>query len=235
MYGAQGGKACLQWYKTNIPTDADSESTQKNKTQKKRQHSDKPFILALCTPLMAHAHKKVCQASETVFCDATALLGRFNISLIILSTSHVASGIPLGVILTSDAREVTLSQAFEMLRSVLPPTAFFGSDPNVGPQVIMTNDDAVERAALAVSLPAAKLLLCTFYFLQRQWTWLWKGQNKVNIDDRKVLILKIKAQVYAETNEKLQLLHQTLQSCVVALRYPHLLEHMKAQREKRHQ
>ena len=68
-----------------------------------------------------------------------------------LSTSHVASGIPLAVILTSDAREVTQSQAFEMLKSVLPPTAFFGKGPNVGPNVFMKDDDAAEHAALAVS------------------------------------------------------------------------------------
>ena len=86
---------------------------------------------------MVRVHTTVVQCEELMFCDSTASLDRFSTSVFVLSTAHCASGLPLGVILTSDEKEETLCKAFDMLKSILPKNAFYGRGPGIGPDVIM--------------------------------------------------------------------------------------------------
>ena len=128
-YALQGGKAKLQRYEANIEylsDDDDEDETKPPKQKKPKLIRETPFILSLCTPLMARVHETVCQAGEMTFCDCTSSLDRFNTALSVLSTAHCASGMPLGVILSYDEREETLTQGLEMLKSILPEKAFFG-------------------------------------------------------------------------------------------------------------
>ena len=97
------------------------------------------MILAVCTPLMRRVHENIQQAGEMTFCDATSSLDRFNTSLFILSTSHPASGLPLGVIITSDEQEETISQRLELLKEVLPKHSFYGRGVERGPGITMTD------------------------------------------------------------------------------------------------
>ena len=83
---------------------------------------------------MVRVHTTVVQCVELMFCDSTASLDRFSTSVFVLSTAHCASGLPLGVILTSDEKEETLCKAFDMLKS---KNAFYGRGPGIGPDVIM--------------------------------------------------------------------------------------------------
>lgn len=46
---------------------------------------------------------------EMVFCDGTSTLDRFNTSLFVLSTSNACGGLQLGVIITSDEQEETVT------------------------------------------------------------------------------------------------------------------------------
>ena len=64
-----------------------------------------------------------------------------------------------------------------------------------GPQVYMIDDSSSERAAINKAWPSAVVLLCTFHFLQRRWTWLQDGQIKVDKNDRLILIEKLKSMV----------------------------------------
>ena len=75
---------------------------------------------------MSRAHEHVRQAGELLFCDSSSSMDRFNTSVFILSTHSVSSGIPLGVILTSDETEKNILCGLELLQSVLPKNAFFG-------------------------------------------------------------------------------------------------------------
>ena len=86
-----------------------------------------------------------------------------------------------------------------MLKSILPEYAFFGRGTSTGPKVIMTDDSATERAALNQAWPSTRLLLCTFHFLQRRWTWLWEGKNKICKEHRKLLIDQVKDMTYAQS------------------------------------
>ncbi len=234
-FASLGGKALLQWYEANdSDQEADSDSESNKTKKKKREISDKPLILVILSPLMSRAHKEIQQASEIVFCDSTASLDRFNTSVFILSTASAASGIPLAVILTSDERETTIHKAFDLLKEVLPQWAFFGNGAATGPEVFMIDDSSAERSAITKAWPSATVLLCTFHFLQRRWTWLHDGANGIRKDDRLILIKKLKGLVYASSEDSLQSSYdQLVQMCPEAMRYPRFLQHLQLVWEKR--
>ena len=139
---------------------------------------------------------------------------------------------PLGIILSSDEREQTLAKGLDMLKSILPEKAFFGRGSSTGPMVIMTDDSATERAALHQAWPSTTLLLCTFHFLQRRWTWLWEGKNSIRKEHRKLLIDQVKDMVYAQSETTLLELYSSFKSNDVVQKYPHFITHMKSQMEK---
>ena len=141
---------------------------------------------------MHRAHQYLRQAGEMVFCDATSSLDHFNTSTFIISTSTPTSGIPLGVIIALDEQESTVRRGLELLGEVLPKEAFNGKGVEHGPSILMTDDSSMERAAIHSFWPDAILLLCTFNFLQRKWTWLYDAKNRIDKADRIVLITKVK-------------------------------------------
>ena len=85
-----------------------------------------PLILAICSPIMARAHKCVCQASELVFMDATSSLDRFSCPTYILSTGSAAGAIPLGIFVVSDESVSTIAAGLNLLKSIMPSGAFYG-------------------------------------------------------------------------------------------------------------
>ena len=92
--------------------------------------------------------------------------------------------------MTSDEREETIHTGLEMLKSILPSSAFYGKGSEAGPEVVMIDDGTAERGAITKCWPKAYVLLCTFhfFFFKQQWTWLHEGKNK---DDQVTLIQEI--------------------------------------------
>ena len=229
-YAGQNGKAILQWYESHThkqyrlsDDDTDDESTPPPSKKSKRELTSKPLILALCTPLKARAHEHVSQAGELLFCDSISSME------FLLSTHSAASGIPLGVILTSDEREETIQAGLQLLKSILPSGAFYGKGPDLGPDVVMIDDSSAE------CWPQVRVLLCTFHFLQRRWTWLYEGKNKISKDDGRVtLIQEIRQLVNTRTEESLQSLFDQLLKLPVTLKYPQFVEHLKSIWTKRY-
>ena len=76
-----------------------------------------PLVLAVCTPLMARAHKLIRQASELTYCDSRVSLDRYNRPTFILSTSCSAGCVPLGVVITSGENETTITEALTFLKA----------------------------------------------------------------------------------------------------------------------
>lgn len=87
-----------------------------------------------------------------VFVDASSL-DRFNTAVRIISTSTPTSGIPLGVIMTSDDEESSIRRGLELLGDVFPVGAFNGRGITNGPSIAMTDDSSAEREALKVCGP----------------------------------------------------------------------------------
>ena len=88
--------------------------------------TEQPLVLAICTPLMSRAHNLLRQSGELVYCDSTASLDRFNCPIFIVSTSSSAGGVPLGIVITSGESEAVLTEAFSLLKKILPEKAFYG-------------------------------------------------------------------------------------------------------------
>ena len=96
----------------------------------------------------------------------------------------------LTVMITSDEQEETLVDGFRLLKEVLPPGAFYSRGVEQGPLLAMTDDSSSEWNALRTIWPGTRLLLYSFHFLQRKWTWLHDGQNRIADKDRAILINK---------------------------------------------
>ena len=107
----RGGKAEVRVFQGSQNSKSDSSDNESDPPPKKKwrkKEREQPMIITICTPLMSRVHEHVQQAGETIFCDSTSTLDRFNISLFILSTSHPTGGLPLAVMITSDEQEETL-------------------------------------------------------------------------------------------------------------------------------
>ena len=100
---------------------------------------------------------------------------------------------------------------------------FYNNGTETGPKVILTDDSIAEQAALQSVWPLSTLLLCSFHFLQRRWTWLYDGKNKIAQPDRVILINLVKKVLYSKS----QLLLKE--------NYSDLLKHVKSLWSKRDQ
>ena len=93
-----------------------------------------PLIIAIVSPLMKRVHKEIPQ------CDSTSNTEEHNLKVFMMCTQSVAGALPCGILITSDEKESTLKQGFLMLKSSLPWNAFHGRGPDVGPEVILTDN-----------------------------------------------------------------------------------------------
>jgi hypothetical protein len=221
-----GGKASVQVFdrggdsSAETETDSDTDIQPKKTKRKKFSKQCQPLIITACTPVMARVHRKIKQAGEMIFCDSTSCLEKYNCSLFILSTSSPAGGLPLGVAITSDEKETTVKNALKSLLKILPEGSFYNQKN--GPQVIMTDDSSTERAALSNVWPNARLLLCTFHFLQRRWTWLYDAKNKILHEHRIQLMTKVKQLLYSTTETELNEISEGRHSgCISQFQKPH--------------
>lgn len=185
-----GGKATVQRF--NVSGSAKSE-----KVAPSLEVTKQPLILAVCTPIMARAHKYVRQASELVFMDATSSLDRFSCHTFVLCTGSAAGAIPLGVFVVSDESSSTIAAGLNLLISVMPSGAFYGRGSETGPELIITDEQAAQREALRQVWPDTKQLLCLFHYLQRWWRWLWEKKQEIDLEDRKDIMQLVRKLVYA--------------------------------------
>ena len=80
--------------------------------------------------------------------DASASFELLNTSVTLLYTSCAVGALSIALFVTSDEFEVTLERAINLLKTLLPPHAFFERDPQIGLIVFMTDDSSSERNAL---------------------------------------------------------------------------------------
>ncbi|CAG8813341.1 32376_t:CDS:2, partial [Gigaspora margarita] len=137
QYNESGlGKAILQMYNAN---------------------SGDAFILCIVTNLMARVHERILQAREICYMDASASFDPLNTSITLLYTSCAAGALPLGLFLTSDEMEITIEKVLNLLKTILPPNAFYGLGPQAGPTVFLTDNSSSERNTLKCCWPKAHM------------------------------------------------------------------------------
>ena len=94
---------------------------------------------------MKRVHKEIPQCGELVFIDSTSNTEEHNLKVFMMCTQRVSGALPCGILITSDEKENTLKQGFLMLKSSLPGYGFHGRGPDVGPEVIFTDNCKEER------------------------------------------------------------------------------------------
>ncbi|CAG8754706.1 33784_t:CDS:2, partial [Gigaspora margarita] len=119
---------------------------------------------------------------ELCYLDVFAIFNPLNISIILLYTSCSIGALPLGVFLISNKAKVTIENAINLLKTILPNNAFYRREPQVGPKAIITNDSN------------AKPL----------WYWLYDSKHKIHKDDRILIMYSLKAILYAPTIPKIE-------------------------------
>ena len=131
-------------------------------------------------------------------------MDRQNSKLLCFQTCSPIGSLPLTNLISSSESEETLSFAFELLKSILPKYAFYGRGPSLGPKLIVTDDSTSERNSLQKIWPDAWLLLCIYYVLAANWSYLWEGKNGIEKNDWPHLLKKFKDIVYAHSLTKMQ-------------------------------
>ena len=183
------------------------------------------MIIAICSPFMKRVHKTVHQSGELVFVDASGGVDRFNCRIFILLTHSCAGGLPLGCFITRSESEDVITAGLLLLKSILPPYAFFhrGDD---GPQVFLTDDCTAERQALRACYPASSLILCIFHLLQAMWRYLWDSHNNIAKGDRSHLLGFLKDMVYCKTEVELEASYALAQADPVTQKYASYTSHL---------
>ena len=128
---------------------------------------------------------------------------RHGSRVFLLLTHSCTGGLPLGVLITSNEQEQTITEALQLWKSILPEDCFGGRGVQ-GPAVFITDDCLSERKALHTAFPGATLLLCTFHILQTVWRWLWSANHGIQKDHRQSLYMHVKKMIYASSIEDIQ-------------------------------
>src|SRR5688572_9948119 len=119
-----------------------------------------------------------------------------------------------------------------MLKTILPPHAFYGRGPQEGPILFLTDDSSAERNALELCYPKTFRLLCTFHLLQAFWRWWHNSKHRINKDDRVLIITKMKKIVYALSNAEMETYYCEFKQEFYKP-YPHLQRHFELLWERR--
>ena len=97
-------------------------------------------------------------------------------------TESPAGGLPLGLLVLSNHTEATLTEGLRDLKALMPDNAFAGRGKvensrnifigmilyyqELGPKIIMTDDDKGEISSLRSAWPESTFLLCQWHLLQ---------------------------------------------------------------------
>ena len=176
---------------------------------------------------MKRVHKEVPQCGELVFVDATSNTDEHNLNVFLLCTHNVSDALPCGLVITSDEKESTVKQAFQMLSDCLPEYAFNGRGPTTGPEVILTDNCLEERNALKSVWPTATHLLCIFHVLQQVWRWIIEKDHLVNQHDRPEVFSLFKKSLYATTEQSFDDCYEDPLSDDVCSKFPNLLQYYR--------
>lgn len=157
--------------------------------------------VAICTPIMARAHKLMPSAGELVLVDASGNMDTMNHRVYILCTPGPPGGVPLGCIITDVEKCEVFQAALEALTSIFPEGSFYGKSC---PTVILTDDDLKERIPLQNVWKEVILLLCQFHVLKAHWGWLCESKKKIDRQDRQRMYLGFKKILHANNEEELE-------------------------------
>ena len=90
--------------------------------------------------------------------DATSNVDRSDTKIFHLMCPSSAGGLPLATLVTTREDAKTIEFGLELLKTILPPSAFYGISPTVGQILGITDDSESERLGLLYAWPQVTLL-----------------------------------------------------------------------------
>ena len=90
-----------------------------------------------------------------------------------------------------------------LLKTILPPYAFYGRGLIIGPIVFLTDDSSAERNALELCWPGGIRLLCMFHFLQAFWRWIYDSKHGIKKEDWANIIKQVRKILYAQSESEM--------------------------------
>jgi len=189
-------------------------------------------IVAICTPLMKRVHRFVIHSAELVFVDAGGNMDKHNMRVFLLMTYSVAGGLPLGVLITTNEQATTISRALQLYNTLIDNSCFHHRGL-AGPKLFMTDDSTAERTALESTYPGSTLLLCIFHVLQAFWRFLWDCRSGDPKDERPYLFGRMKALVYAESEDALNHIYNEAMTDTLITAHPNVANHIQALYDRR--
>ena len=183
-------------------------------------------VVAVVNKFMRRVHSKIPQSGDLIFMDCTSNLDRNDLKLFNLFCPSSIGGLPVAQLITTREDTATITSALNLLKSVLPPDAFYGRGVELGPVLFMTDDCDAEHNALKNIFPVSERLLCHFHLLQAMWCWLWSAKHGVAREHKATLLHLFRCVVYARSEEDVQDCLEDLYSDPVALQYPQFQKHL---------
>ena len=88
------------------------------------EEENDPLILVLISPLMQRVHSMVSNSGELGFVDSSSNMEEYNLRVFAWVTNSNLGALPLAIVITRDETENTLTQGFELLKTVFRTTHF---------------------------------------------------------------------------------------------------------------
>ena len=116
---------------------------------KVKQIENGETIIAVCDKFSKRVHENIPAAGDLLIMDGTANLDRNDTKEFHLMCPSPVGGLPLGTLIMTRADEETIAAALELYKALLQERAFYGRGKDLGPVLMITDDDAAERNALS--------------------------------------------------------------------------------------
>jgi hypothetical protein len=181
-----------------------------------------PLSVVIITPIMRRAHQQQF-AEEIVFIDSSGSCDQTCSVLTFIFGATKVGGVPLACVLHTAQTEEDYRSAFSAVKEALGPIAF---NRKGFPKVIMTDDSAAERNALAAVFPESCLLLCIFHVCQALWRWLWCTSNHIEKEDRSYLMSFFRGVLFAMDTTACEANYESVCSDNRAIKYSYFLDHL---------
>lgn len=188
-----------------------------------------PFVVAIVTPIMRRAHNTAF-AGDISFVDSTASCDADNHVITFMLTPTSAGAVPIGVVITDSTSESAYNAAFQLLKDILPPSSFGGSDC---PVIFVTDDSDAERNALSSVWPEAVLRLCLFHVPQAVWRWLWSASHNISKEDRQILMAEFRRIMYCTTEQEAETAFEEALNSETAIEYENYQKYLEAWWERK--
>ena len=129
------------------------------------QLEDGNYIIVTTNLMMLRVHKYVPAAGDICEVDSSSNMDRIGSHVFNFVCPSPAGALPLAQVITSSETEIVLTQAFQLLQSILPDYAW-NQRGRLGPRLFMSDDCEAQMKSLKNVWGSAEVLLCQFHILQ---------------------------------------------------------------------